>query len=343
MNITDEDFFWVLLESKLPTHTLLDGYDPQTGRVPQWDELPWEQKYDPVILQSFVTSENRIRLSIAKSIVQIIPCDQNDATLLDYCNYLLRLLWIRENWLMPKKTASYRTSIKENGERSSSYETKNEYTDIDRAKVIPLLCNALLFFCGIDAAPDFPKKVIDLLAERKYIFYETKFWPYSGRKEFCSLTPTGTRVAERSNFRLLQLTGTISLSSPLAESASRDYGVTPIHASAASGKGNRPTIPTEIYGEPAIVEPAEEPAGFYIQNDQEKVLENAVFKGALKAQFVSQNLSEKERNVLLHETLGIGPTEIVKRDGMPESGPNDEAIIFRSEVERVKKQIQRSK
>ena len=106
--------------------------------------------------------------------------------------------------------------------------------------------------------------------------------------------------------------------------------------SAASGKGNRPTIPFEIYGEEAMIDPANDPGAVYIQNDDGKVIEDAVYRGTLKATYVSQNLPEKERNRLLYETLGMGPTEIARRNGTPEKD-------VASEADRIKKQLQRSK
>ena len=341
--ITDEAFYTVLLEGTRTPITLLDGYDPKTGRV--------LGKLYPPKNKIQLSPESKTRLSIAKKIVYAtLPLTQNDTTRTNYCNYLLWLLWMRENWLLPDRTATWSIGLDENRQHVESWGTEKAYTDIQVKKLTPLFCNALTLFCGIDVTLDFPQKVIDLLLERNHIRYTTADWP-SGPTKFCKLTPVGKQIAEYSEPRLCQLIGLPVRAS--TKSAYQDFENTPIAAtenkppmvySAASGKGNRQVAPLEISEnaspvlktETALVEWADEPGAVYLQNDEGKVIEDAVYRGTLRANFVSQNLEEKERNILLHETLGVTATEIVNRNGTPKTN-------VESEKERVKKQLQRSK
>ena len=107
---------------------------------------------------------------------------------------------------------------------------------------------------------------------------------------------------------------------------------------AATGKGNRQANPLEVVGETVPIEWADEPAGVYVQNDDGKVIEDAVYRGTLRANFVmsGEGPTEQERNILLRKTLGIGAAKIVDRNGTSETDRE-------SEVERVKKQLQRSR
>jgi len=109
----------------------------------------------------------------------------------------------------------------------------------------------------------------------------------------------------------------------------------PLVSMAASGKGNPPTIPLAIHGEETLINPAE-PMGVYIQSDDAQVLENAVLKGSLRANFILQHLEPKERNILLHETLGIGATEIARRDGTPEGKVRSKAQTIQKQLDRMK-------
>lgn len=106
---------------------------------------------------------------------------------------------------------------------------------------------------------------------------------------------------------------------------------------AASGKGNRPTSLAEIKVEETEIAWADEPADVRVADDSAKVIEDAVYRGTLRAQFVGKNLNEKERNVLLNETLGVGPTEIARRNGTPESDVESEADKIRKQLDRDKK------
>ena len=111
---------------------------------------------------------------------------------------------------------------------------------------------------------------------------------------------------------------------------------TPVIQMVATGKGDRQTIPLTVEGEKAPIDWADEPAAVVVQNDERKVIEDAVYRGTLRANFVTKNLTEKEQNKLYHETLGIGPAEIVDRKGV-------KTADRKSEIEKVKKQLQRSK
>jgi len=300
----DADFYRILLKSETPPVTLLEGYDPQTARVPQTNELSLQSK---------------VQLSIAKNIVSTAPLNVNDC-----CNYLLRLLWMRQNWLLPKKSMERHVYRDKNNDLVESWRTKNEYVDIDSTEITPLLCEALLFFCDINIASNYPKQVIDLIIERKYILCDVKIWPFSGVKEFYSLTQSGMRVAERSEPRLKQLVAfSAGLTTP-DDSVSADL---PTIYTVATDKENRQAHPLEVV----------EPTGVYVQNDDGKVIENAVYCGTLQANFAmsGKGLTEQERNRLLHKALGIGAAEIVDRNGTSKTDR-------KSEVERVKKQLQRS-
>ena len=121
------------------------------------------------------------------------------------------------------------------------------------------------------------------------------------------------------------------------DTADSQSNAAPIHTSAAASGNGRQIIPTEIHGEYTLIEPAENDAApVVIENDNGKVIENSVFMGVAKALFVTNNLTEKERNILLHETLGATPTEIARRNGTPESD-------ISSEANRISKQLSRSK
>jgi len=170
-DITDEDFYWVFLRSKeSPIPVLREGDD----------------------------DSYRVRLSIAKEIVKNF--NQDNATLLDYSKYLLRLLLIRENWLRPEIIAHLPIDLLD-----LFNDNVCKCTDIAEAEIIPLLSSALFLFCKIDINPDYPQKIIGLLSEQGHI--ERK------RVECCNhcyglkyrVTHSGKRIAERSEPRLLRI------------------------------------------------------------------------------------------------------------------------------------------
>ena len=99
-------------------------------------------------------------------------------------------------------------------------------------------------------------------------------------------------------------------------------------------------IPFNTYGEEVTIEPAE-PVGVFLQNDDAKVLENAAYKGALRANHVfSGELTDIEKNILLYDNLGIGPTEIARRNAR-RNGASEKDI--ENEAGRIGKQINREK
>lgn len=162
-DIADEDFYRVFFRSKESQIPILRGYDNDSFRT---------------------------RLSVAKEVVRNFK--QGNATLLDYTKYLLRLLWIRENWLRPEIIVHQQYDC--------------QCIGIDKKEVIPLLYSAIWLFCEIEIDPDYPQKIINLLFEQGHIDYEStidclRCLPTMRYR----LTLSGKDIAEGSDPRLFHI------------------------------------------------------------------------------------------------------------------------------------------
>ena len=131
----------------------------------------------------------KAQLSLAKKIARNFK--QDNATLFDYGKYLLRLLWIRENWLRP--------------EIISHQQYGCQCIDIVEKEIIPLLWEALWFFCGYEINFDAQKEIIELLSTQGHIEIKPTDCSSCFFLVKCRLTYSGKSVAESSDPRLLQI------------------------------------------------------------------------------------------------------------------------------------------
>lgn len=184
-DISNKIFFLVFTSSENVPRTLRPGYDPNTGKCDEKSE-------------NILNSEKVAHMQIAKNIVQNIPREQNDETLGDYCDYFLRLLWIRENWLRSPKSTRRSFGL---GRKETVVEG---YTDIHEDDTFSLFGAALHRFCKISIRQDFRNQVISFALEMKYVQCSHPQWS-NGVQTFYRLSPLGKQAAEESDERLLQL------------------------------------------------------------------------------------------------------------------------------------------
>ena len=107
---------------------------------------------------------------------------------------------------------------------------------------------------------------------------------------------------------------------------------------AATGKGNRKTIPLEVVGETAPIDPADESAAVIIQGVQKGVMADEICAGILKAEVLKNTPKKmkKERDVFLHDQFGMTATEIARLDGATDNSVRKTSQNIQKSLDRKK-------